>query len=279
MYSTLAGMPALLSSKHTYHYASKDVSIVAWQSPGTEHVRAVVLLGTVQIGKLAEWVAAACPAGTVVIEGAPHWQASADGSDIPEFMAEYSRQSLCHVLETYHPDRLHIIAESQAVPGMLMAVIDKRYRKHIAKLTLLQPLGFNAAGFGQTDTTRIRTFKRRIAQNMRHQIRSLITDSRLRYNHRQLLQIIDMKSSEALAQYDSGLRYDALPDLQRVCAMHIPIHVICGGKDMLFRPAEIQSAFALSHTAVPVMTIPGVPHSPLATRHGIQLLHAAFYEN
>lgn len=268
-------MPDLQTVTHSYTYAGNTVSVPVWLSPITTFVHTVVLLGTVQVGKLAEWVAAACPPGTIVVEGAPHWLAKADGSDIPVFMAEYSRQSLQFVMQAYKPKKLHIIAESQAVPGTLMTLRGANYRKHVNAITLLQPLGFNTAAFGQTDIQRIQIFKRRISQNMRHQIRALLSDSRLRYNHRQLLRIVDMKSSEALAQYASGLRYDAIPDLQYVCNTHLPIRILCGSHDTIFRAAEIQKSITQNNIGITVISVPGIPHSPLSTRLGMSLLHAA----
>lgn len=246
-----------------------------WLSPHTTRIDTLLMLGTVQVGKLAEWVATACPPGAIVVEGAPHWLAKADGSNIPQFMAEYSRQSLQFVLQAYKPKNLHVIAESQAVPGTLMTLRDASCRKHVSSITLLQPLGFNTAAFGQTDAQRIQTFKRRISQNMRHQIRALLSDSRLRYNHRQLLRTVDVKSAEALAQYASGLSYNAIPDLQYMHNKHVPVRIVCGHNDTIFRPAEIQNTITQNNIAITIAAIPGIPHSPLATRLGMSLLRAA----
>lgn len=259
----------------SYDYNESPIPCVIWDSCIDSTPRLLVFLGTVQTGKLAEWTLEACPPGTIVVEGAPHWLAQADGSDIPEFMFAYTLAVFDYISRHYTIKTLNVIAESQGVPGALKLFLDKAARKHLGKLVLLQPLGFNGDYMGSTDDQRIRAFKRRIGRNMLFQIGALATDKKLRHNHRGLLRNHEVRGKKGRAQYASGLRHSALIDLKELTQASTDITIICGDRDQLFVPNEIRQAFQETEIRLPIQVVKGVPHSPLATHLGLKLLKRA----
>jgi hypothetical protein len=235
-----------------------------------------VFLGTVQIGKLPLWVAEKCPPGTVVVQGAPHWFAEEDGSDIPDFMFRFTEEVFASILDNYAIKRLRVIADSQAVPGVLRWLAGNERATVLSQLVLLQPLGLNAAAFTGTSEDRVRLFKKRIAKNFRYQVRSLLFDRRLVHNHRQILKTVGYDNPKMNAQYSSGLAHDSTDDLKKIAAANDQIVIVCGKNDMMFPPEEIKSTLQRNGLKIPVVVIPGIPHSPPATRHGMRLLNKAF---
>lgn len=154
--------------------------------------------------------------------------------------------------------------------------LNPKHGDYIDKLVLLQPLGLNAGIFGTSAQERITVFKKRIAQNFRYQITSLLSDRCLLHNHRQLLQTVGYDNTKSRAQYSAGLAYDATYDLKEIHAMSKQVVIICGANDMIFPPNELQDTLSANHLDIPIIVVPGVPHSPLATRHGMKLLDRAF---
>lgn len=144
----------------------------------------------------------------------------------------------------------------------------------IRSVILLQPLGLNPDSFGTNDHDRLREFQKRISRNFRWQLAPLVTDSALRFNHRQLLKYVDFRSPASRAQYTAGLRTNILHDIQEVQDTY-DMTIVCGGRDELFKVSEIKASLNAYDISVPLVVVPGVPHSPLATKLGIILLHKA----
>jgi hypothetical protein len=259
-----------------YQYGTESIKYSVWSTNHSSRIKTIVFLGTVQIGKLPLWIAQNCPLDTVVVQGAPHWLARDDGGDIPEFMSRFTEEAFISILKTYRTDKLCIIAESQAVPGVLRLLTIDSYSIRVNKLALLQPLGLNATAFAGTTKERTDIFKRRIARNFRYQLTSLLFDRRLRYNHKQLLRTVGYDNAKSNAQYGSGLLYDATDDLKKIYATHGHIVVVCGEKDMLFPPQELQAMMTNNKLDIPIIIVPRTPHSPPATRQGMRLLNKAF---
>jgi pimeloyl-ACP methyl ester carboxylesterase len=170
---------------------------------------------------------------------------------------------------------LRIIADSQAAPGVLNWLANND-PKSVTQLALLQPLGLNTAMFGTTQVERIKLFRNRITKNFRYQLRALLSDRRLRYNHRLVLKIVGYNSPKAHAQYGNGLKHDSVADLKKIKSSHVRIVIICGQHDMMFPPSEIKDTIQKNNIGVPMLIVPGVPHSPLATKNGIRLLRKTF---
>jgi pimeloyl-ACP methyl ester carboxylesterase len=259
-----------------YEYEDQTINYSLWTTSTNHHVTNIVFLGTVQIGKIPFWVAQQCPPGTVVVQGAPHWLAKDDGSDIPDFMFHFTREVFANILDHFETKKLRVVADSQSVPAVLRWFAEVTQSSVISQLALLQPLGLNTSIFSGMSEDRVRLFRKRIAKNFQYQLRFLLVDRRLLHNHRQIVKIVGYDNPKLNAQYGRGLIHDAAEDLKKISTIGIKIVIICGEKDMIFPPEEIKSTIQKSHLKIPVITIPRIPHSPLATRHGMQLLNKAF---
>jgi hypothetical protein len=260
---------------HSYEYDGRKIPYSIWHND-TLPTQAVVFLGAAQIGRIPRWIALVCPPGTAVVQGAPYWLAREDGSDTEAFMHQFTADALSHVLHSNSNGSVHAIAESQAVPGLLHILAGNiQFANRLQRLTLLQPLGLNATVFGTTDQLRLQEFKRRIARNARYQLASML-DRRLLYNHSQLFLQSKYGSSKSGARYAKGLGYDSLPDVVQLHAHGIDMRIVCGANDRMFPATEIQAALTAAKLDIPITVVPGVPHSPLATKSGAKLLAAAF---
>lgn len=260
----------------TYLYQGKPIDYSVWLTSNDKTINTIVFLGTVQIDKLPEWVAQACPPKTAIVQGGPYWHAKPDGSDIPDFMIGYTKSALKEIESQYTISSLNIIADSQAVAAVIRIFTLKQYFPTLKSLVLLQPLGLNPNAFKGPENERIATLKRRVARNAYHQIPSLMFDSRLRYNHRLLGKIASLRDTRVRAQYSSGLGHSALPDLKKLTKLGASVTIICGAKDKMFPADEIEPSLKQEGIAIPVVSVHSVPHSPLATKQGLKLLNAAF---
>jgi pimeloyl-ACP methyl ester carboxylesterase len=275
MYASRPGKVKPQRHDFTYQYNKQAVKYSVWSTGSPARISTVIFLGTVQIGRLPAWIVRRCPADTVVVQGAPHWLAKEDGSDIPVFMHRFTEEAFKSILATYKIKKLRVIAESQAVPAVLGLLTSREYSSRVDRVALLQPLGLNASVFAGTASDRIALFKKRMARNFRHQVRSLLFDRWLLYNHGQILKTVGYNNAKSHAQYGSGLGYDATDDLKKVDAIHIPIGIVCGENDKMFPPQEIQSTLRKVKLEIPLFVVPGIPHSPLASRMGMKLLSSA----
>jgi hypothetical protein len=267
-------MPQVERSRFEFAYGGRKLPFCIWRRSGEEQVTAIVFLGTVQIGHLPRWAAEHCPPGTLIVEGAPHWHAAKDGSDILEYMEAYTLCAYRAAEATWRVGNARMVADSQAVPGLLRLLVEHSQLIPDA-VVLLQPLGLNSASFGTNRQQRIWEFRERVWRNLRFQYRHLLTDSHLRYNHGLLMTRVNVLSTRAKYQYSSGLAYDSRNDLAQVAARMKHVSIICGADDQLFPAEEIRRNLHESHIDVSVKVLPGIPHSPLPTRLGLQLLDAA----
>lgn len=269
--------PLHSTSEQVFQYTYENHLITAriWYSSQNVPISTIVFLGTVQIEKHPEWIAQMSPPGTAIIQGAPHWHAKDDGSDIPEFMYRFTKEAFSTILKKDISKALHIIADSQASPTLITWLTVNNSHLNAKRLTLLQPLGLNPQAFEGNTAERIRKFKKRVMQNFRYQLKSLATDPKLRYNHRLILKTVGYRSPKAYAQYDSGLAHNSIPNLKSLTDTTIDITIICGAQDMIFPATEIKQSLQQAQLPIPIITIPGVPHSPLATKNGHKLLSKA----
>jgi hypothetical protein len=267
--------PASSRLDFTYQYGTQTINYSVWVTGKNSPIHTVVYLGTVQIGRLPAWIARHSPMGTVVVQGAPHWLASDDGSDILEFMQRFTKEAFMAILTLPCEKRLNIIADSQAAPGVLWLSTLSSNAGKVNKLILVQPLGLNSTAFTGMTTERIRLFKKRITRNARYQLSSLLSDRRLLYNHTRLLRTVGYNNAKSNAQYGSGLTHDGVSDLKKLYDARIAVVIICGENDKIFPPQEIQATLRRYQLDIPVVVVPGVPHSPLATRLGMKLLDEA----
>lgn len=259
-----------------YDYSEQGIPYDVWVNDKNGHIDAIVFLGTVQIGKLARWVAEECPPNTAVVQGAPHWHAKKDGSDIPEYMFGYTKSVFDALAKTFNIQSVNVIADSQAAPGVLQLFAESGYQKFIKKLVLTQPLGLNPSIFRGDDTVRFGTFKRRIIKNAHYQIIPLLLDGKLRYNHHQIIKIVDYHDPVTKAQYNSGLKHDSSADLEILSRLDFETTIVCGSHDKIFPASEIAENLKSHDINIDVREVKGVPHSPLPTRLGKKLLDEAF---
>ncbi len=264
------------SKTYSYSYNSDTIPYTVWFSEDSKIIETIVFLGTVQIDSLPQWVVESCPPRTAVVQGAPHWFAKSDGSDIPTYMFNYTKEAFNGILADSKFKNLNIIADSQAVPGVVRLFSQTSYTHLIGYVVLLQPLGFNHSSFTGSDKQRLAIFRKRIIENARYQLIDLIKDRRLRYNHKLLSKMVKFGDPKARSQYSSGLAHDALPDLRRLVNYNKRVMILCGDKDKIFPPREIQDNLAKALVDVQVIIVKGIPHSPLATQKGLTLLRKAF---
>ncbi len=267
---------AVRNSKFTFRYGHLETICNVWFTGKDIDIQNVIFLGTVQVGKLPYWVAQHCPPGTAVIQGAPHWLAAADGSTIPDFMLAFTKQSFDHIAQEAQVKHVHVLADSQAAPGVLRLFGDSDYIGYLDKMTLIQPLGLNNNAFTSGEKPPIAVFNKRVRKNTRFQILALLLEHRIRYNHYLIARTTSADTPKAFAQYAAGLRCDATPDLARLYSRNPNITILCGANDKLFPAQEIANNLAAAGLPITPTVVTGVPHSPLATRYGRKLLAAAF---
>lgn len=258
-----------------YAHEGSSVPYRIWHKDGDGTIPLVVFLGTIQIGALAEWVAELCPPNSFVIEGAPHWLGGDTEAEVAAFMFRYTQETFRAICDLYAVEHVNVIAESQAVPGVLKLFAEHEFGMLLNALSLVQPLGLNQAAFGGNSQERMDEFHRRLRKNLLHQIPALVTDGKLRHNHRLLYGTIKKDQQKHHKQYSSGLSYDALPSLCTICRIHQNIVIVCGEKDEIFPGEEVRDALSQHGLYLEVRKVHGVPHSPLATKWGQKLLSEA----
>ena len=258
----------------SFYYEGTKIPCKIHFSDTDATVTTVLFLGTVQIGKIPHWIASKCPPGTAIIQGAPHWRARADGSTIPDFMFQYTIQSFNFLRSIKNLDFLKVIADSQAAPGVISLFAMNAYRTYLNTLVLLQPLGLNNEQYAG-DKPALSVFKNRLALNTKHQLAPFLIEHKLRYNHYLIATKTGLISKKSSAHYGAGLNHNAIAELKTLYTLHNRIEIIVGQYDALFPVHEIQRSLNLAKISIVVTTVPGVPHSPLATKHGRKLLEAA----
>jgi len=137
---------------------------------------------------------------------------------------------------------------------------------------LVQLLGLNPQAFAKD---RLVTFKKRIAKNFHHQLPFLAVDHRLIYNHGQILRTVGYDNPKSNAQYAAGLASSGIEHLKKLVRANVHITVVCGGKDELFPPREIQESLRENSLPIPVLIVGNTPHSPLPTKQGMRLFNRA----
>lgn len=261
---------------YIYSYGEQEIPYTIWFTDDSAQVETIIFLGTVQINKIPAWVAENAPPRTAVVQGAPHWHAKPDGSDIPQYMFEFAESAFREIISNNQAGELNIIADSQAVPCVLQLFAIKEYEKYLKQLILLQPLGLNRNSFiGDSDQI-IKIFKNRIVKNAYHQLTSLLLDGKLRYNHRLLTKTVSFRDPVAWAQYSVGLQHDSITELRLLHDKGYPVTIICGDKDRIFPHDEIRRNLSAANVDVDIRLVKGVPHSPLATAKGSRLLDEAY---
>lgn len=118
---------------HTYTFKGGVIHYDTWLSGEISQVKIVLFLGTGQVGKIPEWIVRQCPQDTLVIQGAPHWLAKDDGSDIPDFMNHFTKDTLDNISAALN-HQVVVIADSQAVPAVIKLLSSKLYSNLASKI-------------------------------------------------------------------------------------------------------------------------------------------------
>lgn len=159
----------MYSQQFEYAYNDQQIPYSIWFSDRSSTIETVVFLGTVQVGKLPGWVAEKCPPKTAIIQGAPHWYAKPDGSDIPTYMFEYSVASFRALLSVRDVKPSVVIADSQAAPGTILLFGRSEHSPYMKSLALVQPLGLTEHIYRGSDQYRFGLFKQRVLKNCYYQ--------------------------------------------------------------------------------------------------------------
>lgn len=232
----------------------------------------ILLLGSGQVDHVFHRVAQLCPPNIAVVQGAPHWLIDEDNAN--DFMAAFVKQALDFLLAHAQTPQLHIIAESQAAPPTIFCCAQPEYVPRLSQLTLIQPLGLTHSYY-QSRRRVIKLFQRRVVKNMLHQFGSLLTDKHMRRNYHTVMKRVNFTNLTIQRQFIHGLSVNSFSDLQQVHHHNRRIVIISGKHDTLFPPRIIKQNIIKYQLPIPVICVPRVAHSSLATRQGYRLLKIA----
>lgn len=242
-------------------------------------IDSIVFLGSGQHGRITKWVAANTPIGTVVVEGLPHKMADRNAHDLKEFAHRYTSTALLAVLKAFDLDSVHIVAESQAAPGVIWAALDDLRR--VKNVALIAPLGFTAHILGSSPKERLKELKRRAFLSAMQLPQSPLYDWRNFYLNSLMLPalLFDTRWRASGQKYAVGASHDLREDCRRLAAgLHRQdntLTLILGHRDRIFPPAEITEAVEKAGIKYLSITILKTSHTSLATRDGKTTLRKA----
>lgn len=264
-------MNSIKSKSYKYLVDSDAIPYQVYFNVHPQKVAAVFVLGSGQVAKLPKMVASHLKVNSAVIQGLPHWHALEDGSNLMQFTLGFADESI-GVIARSAMSKITLVAESQAAPG---AVAFTRNNPSIIKrLILIQPLGLNRQAFANSKQPIMSEFRSRVQQNSKHQIGSIFNDWKLFYNHYTLLRRQLGSDFRRMfdTHYEIGLNSDITYGLREVIKV-VPVHLVIGEKDEIFKPAEITSTLKRENIALTsTHIVTGVPHSPLVSRAGRKLI-------
>lgn len=255
----------------TFTFAKKNIVFNFWSVAADTPPDTVIFLGAGQVGSITRWVAQAAGEGVVAVDGLPHWEAHPSGEDTAAFTTAYVQTAHEHILKTFRVPAMHLMAESQAAPGVV--ILARNTPDKVRNLALIKPLGFSAQALGESDKIRMRTFRRRFLKSALQFSQSLLHDVR---NAGIALTMIRMTLREpSLASFNKkyaiGVSYDLLEDCREVAKIqqrkHDSFTLILGERDRLFPPKEIFAAMAAaSIEGISIEVVPRVGHASLAVK-------------
>lgn len=255
----------------TFTFAKKNITFNFWSVPADTPPDTVVFLGAGQVGNIPRWVAQASSEGVVAVDGLPHWEAHPSGEDTAAFTAAYVQTAFEQVLKTFGVPKMHLMAESQAAPGVV--VLARNMPDKVGNLALIRPLGFSAQALGESDKIRMRTFRRRFLKSALQFSQSLLHDVRNASIALTMVRVTLREPSLASfnKKYAIGVSYDLLEDCWEVAKVqrhkHGSFTLILGERDKLFPPKEIFAALAAAGIeGITIQVVPRVGHASLAVK-------------
>ena len=114
-----------------------------------------------------------------------------------------------------------------------------------------------------------------MTKNMLRQFGSLLTDKYMRRNYRTVMKRVNLTDTIIQHQFIHGLSVNSFSDLQQIHHHNHHIVIISGKYDALFPSRVIKQNLAKYQLSIPVIRVPRVAHSSLATRQGHRLLKIA----
>ena len=256
----------------SFSYGSRAIPCEILFTSDDMSFNTILFLGSGQVEHVLHRVAQICPPNIAVVQGAPHWLITEDNAN--NFMAIFVKQALDFLLAHSQTPQLHIIAESQAAPPTIFCCAQPEYVPRLSQLTLIQPLGLTH-NYYQPHRHVIKLFQRRVAKNMLRQFGSLLTDKYMRRNYRTVMKRVNFTNLTIQRQFVHGLSVNSFSDLQQVHHHNRRIVIISGKHDTLFPLRIIKQNLIKYQLPIPVICVPRVAHSSLATRQGYRLLKIA----
>jgi pimeloyl-ACP methyl ester carboxylesterase len=267
------------ASTHTYvedhvavfEYGHKKIPFHFWSHTDGGPVDTVIFMGSAQVGKIPKWVAQAAPAGTVVVDGMPHWHPRPTADDLGRFTQEYSVAAFEAVLKYFGLSTVNIIGLSQATIGVVW--LAKTLPASIRSVAIVAPLGLNANALGATPEARLGELKKRTLRTYLQFSQTPFHDPRILYMQFVLLCSLLSESEKGATnkKYSLGLSYDLLEDCRAVAAdrQHhgFDFKVFLAQNDKLFPPHEIRTALQCAQVQhVSIVVLPDISHPSLASR-------------
>ncbi|HEU4984868.1 MAG TPA: hypothetical protein VFT58_04450 [Nitrososphaera sp.] len=263
-----------------FHHAGKKIPFYFWSHTDGGPPDTVIFLGAGQIGRIPQWVVRNAGVGVVAVEGLPHWETTTKTEDIAQFCKAYIASALHAVLTTFKLPTIHMIAESQAVPGSVITALT--HIDTVQNIALVRPLGFSVQAFGGTEQERFRTFRKRVLQTTLQLARTLLRDPRnigvglvmLRAGMRE-------PTITALTQkYIVGISYDLLEECRQLARQQrqkgASLAILLGTDDRLFPATEVRAALTSKGVSnILIEDIPHTTHGSLATRSSKAILRHA----
>lgn len=266
-----------------FHYGSSHIKVYYWYKKNDDTPDTVLFLGTGQVGKIAQWTAQAAPAGTIVVEGVPHWKAHPSAKDLKEFMEGYTVAAFDAVIQQFNTTAMNVIGESQAAPCVLWLALCRS--DQIRNIALIAPLGFNISAFGDNPSERLKELKRRAMKTLRDPTLSFLKDGRNLYVTLGLLRarLSEKQWGASDRKYATGLSYDSRADLKKVVKdqqdKENTVTLYLGENDLVFPPNEIIPSLREAHIEdVHIQIAKNAVHSSLALRHNQDLLSKVIHE-
>lgn len=262
--------------KHTAYfiYQNKRIPFSFWVNSGDTHPDTVIFLGTGQIKRIPYWVAKTALSGTVVVEGLPHWHSNPNAEDIVSFTQEYTKCALLTILKLHNRSRMHLLAQSQAAPGVLW--LAAQLPGNVGNIALILPMGLTVNHLGNTNEERYDELKKRSLKSLFHPEQ---LGAKNIYAGLILAAIIARGHTDGSTKrkYTKGVSHNALDDLATVIKGNVhKVSLFLGEDDVLFPADEIKYSLAEANlTNVGIEVMPKKSHTSLTTKQSTEMVNRA----
>lgn len=195
-------------------------------------------------------------------------------------MYSYTETAFLAVLTEFGLPAAHVVAQSQAAPGVVKLGIS--HTASVRNVVLYAPLGFAATTFGNTSEERLQTLARRARQSLMQRSQLPIYDPRNLYAGFAILRAItrEVERGASKRKYAKGLSYDMREDcktlVKKLKAQGTTVTLLLGDQDKIFTVDDIQPALKEAGiTDMHIHVLPDISHLSLAVRAGKRVLQVA----